>query len=95
MNTQKQEKHTETFEEILLSYVEMCYAVALTLTRDPDDANSLTREVLEGAWHLRNRANATKNIKKTLLIAMRQRFIENYRKPVCTPQQHAVFAERV
>jgi len=95
MNTLKQAKHTETFEQMLFSYVEMCYGVALTLTRDPEDANTLTREVLEWAWHLRNRANATKNIKMTLLMAMRQRFIENYRKPLCTPQKHAAIAEKV
>ena len=95
MNTVKQTKHTEAFEQMLLSYVEMCYAVALTLTRDPYDANTLTREVLEWAWHLRNRANATKNIKMTLLMAMRQRFIENYRQPVCPPQKHTAIAERV
>lgn len=75
--TIKQAKHAEAFEQVLLSYVEMCYAVARTLTRNPDDARDLTQEVLIWAWHLRDSADVTMNIKTTLLIELRKRFLHS------------------
>ena len=95
MNSLKPDKQTEAFETLLLSYVDMCYAVALALTHNHADAKDLTLEVLEWAWQIRNREDAAKSIKKTLLAAMRQQFIENYRKPLWTQKQHAAIAERV
>lgn len=79
MNTLQLPKHTNTFEQTLLSYVEMCYAVALALTRNPEDARNLTREALLCVWHLRDRADAQKSIKETLLKVLRERFLQYYR----------------
>lgn len=76
----KNERHAEAFDHILLSYVEMCYAVALALTHDPDDARDLARKVLLREWHLRDRADAAKDMKSHLLIALRQKYLEDYRQ---------------
>ena len=95
MNTLKQEQQAEAFETLLLSYVEMCYEVALALTHDPNDARNLTREVLEWAWNRLDRADADKNIKTKLLMMMRWKFIQECRRPRTSCAKHATMAERV
>jgi len=95
MNTLKQDKQAEAFETLLLSYVDMCYAVALALTHDPNNARNLTREVLEWAWNLLDRADANRNIKTKLLMMMRWKFIHGYRRPRKCYGKHARMAERV
>jgi DNA-directed RNA polymerase specialized sigma24 family protein len=78
MKTIKQDKHTEAFEQLLLSYSEMCYSVALALTHNPEDAGDLTREVLICAWHRRDADDATIGIKSQLLTALRKSFLHDY-----------------
>lgn len=78
MNTIKKEKHSETFNEVLLSYVEMCYTVALALTHDRDSARDLAWEVLSEAWHLRDGKEVEADLKSNLLFALRRRFINKY-----------------
>ncbi len=95
MNTLTQEKQEETFETRLLSYVEVCYAVALALTHNPDDARNLTREVLEWAWNLPDHEDAGRNIKTKLLMMTRKKFIEDYRRPRKSYVKNATMAERV
>ncbi len=68
----------ESFEQILLDHVGMCYSVALTLTRDAYDARELTQEVVTWAWHLRGTANGTTGIKMKLLTALRERALQQY-----------------
>lgn len=75
MNTTNQ---TEAFEEVLLSYTELCYSVALRLTRDPDRAQGLARYTLAWAWQERNKADGTIDIKQKLLQSMRERFLHEY-----------------
>ena len=77
----KQAEQAETFEQVLLSHVEMCYSVALALTRDPYDARDLTRDVVTWAWHLRDSADGKMGIKVKLLTALRERFLQHYRHP--------------
>lgn len=42
----KQTQQADRFGQLLLSHVDMCYSVALALTRNPYDARNLSREVL-------------------------------------------------
>lgn len=95
MNSLKLEKQTEAFETLLLSYVDMCYAVALALTHNPNDAHTLTRDVLEWAWNRLDRKDAEKNIKMKLLMMMRWKFIEDYRRPRKQYVKQPAIAERV
>jgi DNA-directed RNA polymerase specialized sigma24 family protein len=95
MNSMKQEKQTEAFETMLLSYVDMCYAVALALTHNPNDARNLTREVLEWAWNLLDRGDADKYIKTKLLVMMRRKFIEGYQSARKSRVKNIRIAERV
>lgn len=71
-------KPRDTFEQILLSYVEMLYRVALALTRSPEAAEDLTRRTLVDAWRLRNKLNGGIPIKTRLLTMLRESFIQEY-----------------
>ena len=81
MNTMKQAKQVENFELVLLSYVDLCYAVALALTRNQDDACNLTRDVMTWAWNLRDSSDSKTGMKMRLLTALRERFLQHYRRP--------------
>jgi hypothetical protein len=73
-----QTTETETFEEVLLSYTQMCYSMALAMTRDPENARDLTHDVMTWAWHFRNNPDAQPVIKKELLGKLRERFLCEY-----------------
>ncbi len=96
MNTAQQVKQLEGFEQVLLSYAEMCYSVAFALTRNPRRAQDLARYALTRAWLLRATAAGRKDIKHTLLKTLRERFLEYYcQSPgvirnAATPGQDAV-----
>ena len=90
----KQAKRAEAFEQVLLSYAEMCYSVALALTRNPRRAQNLARYVLTWAWHLRESADAENGIKKKLLKVLRERFLQYYCQVPRMPRNEAVLAER-
>lgn len=68
----------ETFEQVLLAHVDMCYAVALSLTRDAYDAQELAQDVLNWAWYFRDTANGTAGMKMKLLRALRERSLQPY-----------------
>ena len=74
----KQAARAEAFEQVLLSYAEMCYSVAFALTRNPDRAQDLARHALTSAWRLRNGADGEKNVKRKLLEVLRERFLQHY-----------------
>jgi DNA-directed RNA polymerase specialized sigma24 family protein len=74
----KQAAEAKTFEQVLLSHAELCYSVALALTRDPYRAQDLARHALTWAWHLRDSADGKENIKKRLLEVLRERFLLCY-----------------
>ena len=67
-------------EQELLSHVEMCYSVALTLTRDPVLGQRLARATLLWAWQRQARmgASADGDIKRTLLKELRRRFLNEF-----------------
>ena len=70
----KQTEPAQVFEQVLLSHADMCFSVALALTRDPEQAQELARQVLTGAWRLRNSARGREDVKKKLLTALRRRY---------------------
>jgi len=80
----KKEKHAESFERILLSYAEMCYSVALTLTNDSEQAQDLARGVLTQAWQVCDHGESRKNIKKKLLKELRKQFLQDYGPVLCS-----------
>jgi DNA-directed RNA polymerase specialized sigma24 family protein len=89
-----QAKQVEEFEQTLLSYAEMCFSVALTLTRNPVDAHYLTRDVLIAIWHRNDHTYDKKNIKKSLLTMLRAKFKEDYCTPGHGPGNCAEMAQR-
>lgn len=90
----KQAEHAKAFEEILVSYAEMCYSVAFALTRNPHRAQDLARHVLTWAWHLRDSADGGKDIEKKLLKALRDRFLQYYCQVPCSLRDEAALTER-
>lgn len=72
-----QKEHLLTVERNLLSHVEVCYEVALALTRDQNDAQDLVQDVLTQAWlfHCRTKVQVTK---QGLLTELRERFLQDY-----------------
>jgi hypothetical protein len=73
-------------EQVLLSHVEMCYSVALALTRNPILGQRLARATLLWAWQ--NQAAAGElgrgDVKMALLRELRSRFLKEYH-PACSP----------
>ena len=68
-------------EDVLLSHVEMCYSVALALTRDPARGQRLARETLLWAWRQQATTGSLgggKDIKMALLSDLRGRFLSDY-----------------
>lgn len=94
MTAMKQAVQTETFEQVLFDYVDMCYSVALTMTRNPQDARELTRYVMTRAWRRRDSADARTGIKMKLLTAIRERYLQYYRHAPFKPGSKAARAER-
>ena len=91
----KQAEQAEAFEEALISYAEMCYSVALALTRNPDRAQDLARHVLTWAWTLRDSANGKKDIKTKLRIAVRKRFLKDYCQVPCSQKRSNTCGEDI
>ena len=67
-------------EDILLSHVEMCYSVALALTRDPARGQRLARETLLWAWRRQAKTGGLggEDVKMALLSDLRGRFLSDY-----------------
>lgn len=74
-----QHTNMQEFEKDLLSYTEMCYSVALALTRDRFDAEDLARDVLTRAW-LTRRPGERRVTKEELLTGLRKRYLQGCRK---------------
>jgi DNA-directed RNA polymerase specialized sigma24 family protein len=83
MNRAQQVKQPEEFEQVLLSYAEMCYSVAFALTRNPRRAQDLARYALTWAWHQGDNVDGRTSIKQKLLKALRERFLDHYCQPSC------------
>jgi len=81
-------KPTE-FEDLLLSYADMCYSVALALTRNPRQAQKLARQALTWVWRMRDSADGRPTIKQDLLRALREKFLLHYRQSPGPPRKAA------
>ena len=90
-----QTNQSERFEEVLISYSEMCYSVAFALTRNQHRAQDLTRHVLTWAWHRRNSEDGEKDIKMKLLNVLRERFLHHYSHIPCSQERNAPFGEDI
>jgi hypothetical protein len=80
-NPMNEAKRTEDFEQMLLSHTEMCFSVALALTRNREDARDLARETLAWAWRRRGAAGGPGCIKADLLKELRRGFLCKYGRP--------------
>ena len=89
MNTTNYPVNVDRYGQILLSYVEMCYAVAFALTRHPNRAEDIARYVLLRAWRVRDNMDSPESIKQNLLTALRQRFLAHYCQSTCASKNLA------
>ena len=67
------------FEQLVLDHIAVLYAVALKLTRNPDDAQRLTQSALTRAFRFRDSCKDAARIKTWLLTMLRNTFITEYR----------------
>ena len=73
------------FDELILEHLEMLYAVALRLTRNPTDAQDLTQNTVLKALRFHDRFERGTYIKAWLLTILRNTFINEYRRKVRRP----------
>ena len=84
MNRVQQAKQRAELEQVLLSYVDMCYSVAFALTRNPHRAQDLARYALTWVGRMRDNVDSSPTIKQELLKALRERFLLHYRQSPCS-----------
>ena len=89
MNRVQQAKQRAELEQVLLSYVDMCYSVAFALTRNPHRAQDLARYALTWVWRMRDNVDSRPTIKQKLLKALRERFLLHYRQSPCSLKKAA------
>ena len=68
------------FNQVLMKNAEFLKPVAITLTRDADDAKDLLQETLYRALANKDKYSIGTNIKAWLYIIMRNIFVNDYRK---------------
>ena len=73
------------FEEQVLAHLDMLYAVALRLTRNPADAQDLTQNTVVKALRFHDKFKEGTYIKAWLLTILRNTFINDYRRKVRRP----------
>jgi RNA polymerase sigma-70 factor (ECF subfamily) len=71
---------SEAFEQQVLEHLNMLYAVALRLTRNPSDAQDLTQNTIVKALRFHDRFKDGTYIKAWLLTILRNTFINEYRR---------------
>lgn len=82
------DRHTgrsKEFENQVLEHLDMLYAVALRLTRNPTDAQDLTQNTVVKALRFYDRFKEGTYIKAWLLTILRNTFINEYRRRVRRP----------
>jgi RNA polymerase sigma-70 factor (ECF subfamily) len=78
------------FDELVLSHLDMLYAVALKLTRNPADAEDLAQDTIVKALRFHDKFQKGSYIKAWLLTILRNTFINDYRRRVRRPSQVAL-----
>ncbi len=75
------------FDELVLSHIDMMYAVAMKLTRNAADAEDLTQNTIVKALRFHDKFREGSYIKAWLLTILRNTFINEYRRKVRRPSQ--------
>jgi len=78
-------QRSKEFEDLVLEHMDMLYAVALRLTRNPSDAQDLTQNTVVKALRFHNKFKKGTHIKAWLLTILRNTFINEYRKRARRP----------
>ena len=81
---EKAERSSE-FDDLVLEHVELLYAVALRLTRNPSEAEDLTQTTILKALRFHDKFKRGSYIKAWLLTILRNTFINEYRRRVRRP----------
>lgn len=76
---------SEAFEKLVLEHMNMLYAVALRLTRNPMDAQDLTQNTVVKALRFHDHFKDGTYIKAWLLTILRNTFINEYRRRTRRP----------
>ena len=85
--TEKSPKRSGDFEEQVIAHLDLMYAVALRLTRNPSDAEDLTQNALVKALRFHDKFKEGTYIKAWLLTILRNTFINEYRSKSRRPAQ--------
>lgn len=75
----------QSFDEQILEHMDMMYAVALRLTRNPTDAQDLTQNTVLKALRFHDKFQEGTYLKAWLLTILRNTFINEYRRKVRSP----------
>ena len=78
---------SKEFERQVLEHVDMLYAVALRLTRNPADAEDLTQNTFVKALRFHDKFKEGTYIKAWLLTILRNTFINEYRRKTRRPAE--------
>jgi len=85
--TSRSATRSPEFDELVLSHIDMMYAVALKLTRNAADAEDLTQNTVLKALRFHDKFQQGSYIKAWLLTILRNTFINDYRRKVRRPAQ--------
>lgn len=83
--SESRSKRSREFEQQVLEHVDMLYAVALRLTRNPADAEDLTQNTFVKALRFHDKFKEGTYIKAWLLTILRNTFINEYRRKTRRP----------
>ena len=78
-------RRSQEFEQLVLEHMDMLYAVALRLTRNPADAQDLTQNTVVKALRFHDKFKKGTYIKAWLLTILRNTFINDYRRKARRP----------
>lgn len=79
------ENRAKEFDDLVLEHLDMLYAVALRLTRNPVDAQDLTQASIVKALRFHDKFKKGTYIKAWLLTILRNTFINDYRRKTRAP----------
>lgn len=85
MSATAKKKRSKDFERTVLEHVDLLYAVALRLTRNPSDAEDLTQNTFVKALRFHDKFKEGTYIKAWLLTILRNTFINEYRRKARRP----------
>lgn len=83
--TEEEVPRSPEYEKLVLEHVDMLYAVALSLTRNPTEAEDLTQNTLVKALRFHDKFREGTYIKAWLLTILRNTFINEYRRRARRP----------